>query len=138
MSEGDIIAICKALSHPLRLRIVRLLEKGTLRKRDLAKLLGLSRADTPKLEHHLDRLIKAGLVGVYKAEKATYVYLSRRIRLKVERMDPPAFSLPTRSGQLDQWVLLVEEQVKSGRLPREIALENIRFLKKILTRKVLL
>ena len=138
MNEEEFLAICKALSHPLRLRIVKLLEKSTLRKRDLTRLLGLNRADTPKLEHHLDRLVKAGLVGVYKSDRATYVYLLKKVDLRVENIPPPTFSPPTRDLDLNEWFLAVREQVKSGRLPKEVVLENIRFLKKVLTRKALL
>jgi len=138
VSEEELLSICKALSHPLRLKIVKLLEGGTLRKRDLTRLLGFSRSDTPKLEHHLEKLMKAGLVGVYKTEKATYVYLLKKVEVRAEKLPQPAFSIPTTEGQLDKWLVIVKKQVEMGKLPREIALENIRFLKRVLTRKALL
>jgi ArsR family transcriptional regulator len=70
--------VFKALSDPLRLRLLGLLppagEKRTFCVCDLAERLGMSQ---PCLSHHLNILKKAGLVGFEKDGCTVYYYVDR-------------------------------------------------------------
>ncbi|MFW9798976.1 MAG: ArsR family transcriptional regulator [Candidatus Thorarchaeota archaeon] len=57
----DVVFLSKALSNPIRVKILDyLLTKRVANKGDIMEALGLERA---ALEHHLDPLVKAKLVG---------------------------------------------------------------------------
>ena len=59
----DLVAISRALSNPIRIRILDyLLSKRIANKGDIMDEMNLERA---ALEHHLKSLIEAGIVGIY-------------------------------------------------------------------------
>ncbi len=68
-----IAQICNALAHPARAKmILKLLNNGTFRNTDLAKLLKLS---TSTIHNHVYRLKHADLIHLEYAENAYYVTL---------------------------------------------------------------
>lgn len=79
MSEiADYATVFKALSDPLRLRLLEMLpadgEKRSFCVCDLARELGMSQ---PCLSHHLNILKNAGLVGFAKDGCSVYYYVDR-------------------------------------------------------------
>lgn len=75
---ADYATVFKALSDPLRLRLLSLLppagRKRTFCVCDLAQKLGMSQ---PCLSHHLNILKRAGLVGFKKDGCTVYYYVDR-------------------------------------------------------------
>ena len=68
-----IAQICNAMAHPARAKmILKLLNKGTFRNTDLAKLLNLS---TSTIHNHVYRLKHADLIHLEYAENSYYVTL---------------------------------------------------------------
>jgi ArsR family transcriptional regulator, arsenate/arsenite/antimonite-responsive transcriptional repressor len=68
----DLSSVLKALADPNRLRIMNLLEEGTLCVCDLEAILELNQSN---LSRHLARLKQAGVVAAEK--KALFTYYSR-------------------------------------------------------------
>jgi DNA-binding transcriptional ArsR family regulator len=68
----DLPGALKALADPNRLRIMNLLQEGTLCVCDLENILGLNQSN---LSRHLARLKQAGMVTAEK--KALFTYYSR-------------------------------------------------------------
>lgn len=65
MSEKNdelLLAFFDALSHPIRLKIIKFLHKGEKYISELAREMGISR---PLLYMHLAKLEKAGIVSTY-------------------------------------------------------------------------
>jgi ArsR family transcriptional regulator len=75
---SDYATVFKALSDPLRLRLLEMLptdgEKRSFCVCDLARELGMSQ---PCLSHHLNILKNAGLVGFAKDGCSVYYYVDR-------------------------------------------------------------
>jgi len=79
MSDTDDFAVVfKALSEPVRLRLLELLPRESEKRAfcvcDLAERLGLSQ---PCLSHHLAILKSAGLVGVSKRGSHAYYFVNK-------------------------------------------------------------
>jgi len=60
--EEELVSFFDALSHPLRIKIIKALAKGEKYVSELAKEIGISR---PLLYMHLSKLEKAGLIKTY-------------------------------------------------------------------------
>ncbi len=58
-TDADIAAVAKALSHPVRVRMLRLLGRDGGYCGDLAELLGVAQST---VSHHLKALREAGLI----------------------------------------------------------------------------
>ena len=67
--------ICKVLSDPHRLRIMRALVDG---EKCASELLGDFTISQPTLSHHMKTLVEAGLLTERKEGKRTYYSINRR------------------------------------------------------------
>lgn len=73
MNEIDIALICKALSDPNRLKIVRMLSDG---EKCACKLLEAFEITQPTLSHHMKTLVECGLVNSRKDGKWSHYLLN--------------------------------------------------------------
>src|SRR5215218_2830825 len=58
--------IAKALAHPLRMRLLTLLEEGTASPTELANVTG---ASLPRVSYHVRRLAAAGLIELVRTKQ---------------------------------------------------------------------
>lgn len=68
--------ICKVLSDPHRLQIMKALVDGEQCASELLKAFTISQ---PTLSHHMKTLVEAGLVSERKQGKRTYYAICRRV-----------------------------------------------------------
>lgn len=69
----DIAAVIKAVGHPLRLRILAILNSGDYRVNDLVDRLGVSQA---RVSHHLNILRMKGVVSITREGSSSRYALS--------------------------------------------------------------
>ncbi|MGQ4890979.1 MAG: ArsR/SmtB family transcription factor [Candidatus Njordarchaeia archaeon] len=79
MNESELSEFFSALSHPIRIKILKSLLKGEKFVSELAKDIGISR---PLLYLHLNKLEKAGLVETYVKNFPTPPYAKKYVRLR--------------------------------------------------------
>jgi len=97
-SEEKLVIIFDALSHPIRLKIIKLLGKGEKYISELARQIGISR---PLLYMHLAKLEKAGMITTYikyfeeppyvrkfvKAKNVKFIISLPELKAKIEYME---------------------------------------------------
>jgi DNA-binding transcriptional ArsR family regulator len=66
-------ALCKALAHPSRIRLLELVGKGECACADLQKELGISKAN---LSQHVSQLRHAGMIVTRRQGKQLYCYIA--------------------------------------------------------------
>ncbi len=77
--EKNYIGIFEALSHPIRIKILKVLSKGERYITELAKDLEISR---PLLYMHLSKLEKAGLISTYIKHFDSPPYVRKFVKAK--------------------------------------------------------
>ena len=75
MQLSEAAEICKVLSDPHRLRIMKLLVEGEMCASELLRSFSISQ---PTLSHHMKSLTERGLVRERKRGKRTYYGIDRR------------------------------------------------------------
>ncbi|MHA1616018.1 MAG: ArsR/SmtB family transcription factor [Candidatus Njordarchaeales archaeon] len=78
-SEDELSKFFEALSHPIRVRILKILSMGDKYISELARELNISR---PLLYMHLSKLNKVGLVEMYIKHSDEPPYVKRFVRAK--------------------------------------------------------
>ena len=77
MEEKKFISICKALGDNNRMKIVKMLKKGSLcAKNDILKHLDCSQ---PTLSYHMKLLVESGIVRSRKQGLWTFYTVDRRV-----------------------------------------------------------
>lgn len=75
MDMTEVAEICKVLSDPHRLRIMRALVDGEKCASELLEAFSISQ---PTLSHHMKTLVEAGLLKIRKVGKRTYYAIDKR------------------------------------------------------------
>lgn len=75
MQLTEVADICKVLSDPHRIQIMRALVDGEKCASELLEAFSISQ---PTLSHHMKTLVEAGLLKIRKVGKRTYYAINKR------------------------------------------------------------
>lgn len=128
----DLEELSRLMSKPRGRIYTYILENGTVKPSSLKNDLNLS---YPLISHHIKVLCEAGMLGIKqdRGKRTRYVYLKRRIVLKVEKVEEPLFNLPDkiRLEQIPVLLSKIHRQTAEKILPREVAVKHLEKLERI-------